>query len=115
MVSLIGFGLDSDVEVAATVVVLVRLSAELRGEEPGERKEHLALRFIAATFFALAVYLVVGGVRPRDRGAPRDIQASRGSPPRVEAGAGRRRGNRVVRVFALNEGREAWSGEHGDG
>ena len=62
-VSLIGFGVDSGIEVAAATVVLVRLRAELRGDEPDERKEALALRFIAVTFFLLAAYLVVEGVR----------------------------------------------------
>jgi divalent metal cation (Fe/Co/Zn/Cd) transporter len=62
-VSLIGFGLDSGIEVAAAAVVLVRLRAELRGDEPDERKEKLALRFIAVTFFVLAAYLLIEGTR----------------------------------------------------
>lgn len=62
-VSLIGFGLDSGIEVASAVVVLSRLTAELRGAEPDERKEKRALRFISVTFFALALYLAVDGVR----------------------------------------------------
>ena len=62
-VSLIGFGIDSGIEVAAATVVLVRLTAELRGGEPDEGKEKVALRFIAVTFFLLAGYLVFEGVR----------------------------------------------------
>lgn len=62
-VSLIGFGLDSAIEVASAVVVLVRLTAELRGAEPDERKEKLALKFISVTFFALAAYLIIDGTR----------------------------------------------------
>jgi divalent metal cation (Fe/Co/Zn/Cd) transporter len=62
-VSLIGFGVDSGIEVAAAAVVLTRLTAELRGGEPDPVKERRALRFIALTFFALAVYVVVEGVR----------------------------------------------------
>lgn len=62
-VSLIGFGIDSGIEVAAATVVLVRLTAELRGGEPDERKERMALRFIAVTFYLLAAYLVVEGIR----------------------------------------------------
>lgn len=62
-ISLVGFGIDSGIEVAAAVVVLVRLTAELRGGEPDPVKERRALRFIAATFFALAVYVTVVGVR----------------------------------------------------
>lgn len=61
-VSLIGFGLDSGIEVIAAAVVLVRLRAELRGSEPDEAKEKIALRIIALTFFALAAYLIIDGV-----------------------------------------------------
>jgi divalent metal cation (Fe/Co/Zn/Cd) transporter len=62
-VSLIGFGIDSGIEVAAATVVLVRLTAELRGAEPDERKERAALRVIAVTFYLLAGYLVIEGIR----------------------------------------------------
>jgi divalent metal cation (Fe/Co/Zn/Cd) transporter len=62
-VSLIGFGLDSGIEVISAAVVVTRLTAGLRGAEPDERKEKLALRIVAVTFFALAAYLVVQGVR----------------------------------------------------
>jgi divalent metal cation (Fe/Co/Zn/Cd) transporter len=62
-VSLVGFGLDSGIEVASAVVVLVRLSSDLRGDEPDERRELVALRAIAVTFFLLAAYLVVDGIR----------------------------------------------------
>ncbi|RIX30451.1 cation transporter [Amnibacterium setariae] len=61
-VSLVGFGLDSGIEVASAAVVLVRLLADLRGREPDERAERIALRLIAGTFFALAAYLLVDGV-----------------------------------------------------
>jgi divalent metal cation (Fe/Co/Zn/Cd) transporter len=62
-ISLVGFGIDSGIEVAAATVVLVRLLSELRGREPDEAKERRALRFIAITFFALAGYVVVEGIR----------------------------------------------------
>lgn len=62
-VSLIGFGVDSGIEVAAAAVVLVRLLAEIKGGEPDEAKERKALKFIAVTFFALAAYVTVEGVR----------------------------------------------------
>jgi divalent metal cation (Fe/Co/Zn/Cd) transporter len=62
-VSLIGFGADSGIEVAAATVVLIRLLAEIKGGEPDEAKERKALRFIALTFFALALYVVIEGVR----------------------------------------------------
>jgi divalent metal cation (Fe/Co/Zn/Cd) transporter len=62
-VALVGFGIDSGIEVAAATVVIVRLLADLRGDQYDANKERLALRFIALTFFALAVYVVVQGVR----------------------------------------------------
>ena len=62
-VSLIGFGVDSVIEVAAATVVLVRLLATIRGGEPDEAKERRALKFIAITFFALAAYVIVEGAR----------------------------------------------------
>jgi divalent metal cation (Fe/Co/Zn/Cd) transporter len=62
-VSLIGFGIDSGIEVAAAAVVLTRLTAEIRGGDPDPAKERRALRFIAVTFFALAVYVTVVGAR----------------------------------------------------
>ena len=62
LVSLVGFGVDSGIEVAAAGVVLHRLLAEVRGGEVDEAKERRALRFIALTFFALAAYVTVEGV-----------------------------------------------------
>ena len=62
-VSLIGFGVDSVIEVAAATVVLVRLLATARGGEPDEVKERRALKFIAVTFFVLAAYVVFEGAR----------------------------------------------------
>ena len=71
-VALTGFGVDSGIEVAAAVVVLVRLLAEVRGHGVDERKEGLALRFIALTFFALAAYVLVEGTRDLVTGATPD-------------------------------------------
>lgn len=62
-VSLVGFGIDSGIEVAAAAVVMARLMAEVRGREPDDVKERRALRFVAVTFFALAAYVVVVGAR----------------------------------------------------
>ena len=61
-VSLIGFGLDSGIEVISAVIVVIRLAAEVRGDEPDERKEKIALRAVALTFFVLAAYLVIAGI-----------------------------------------------------
>lgn len=63
LVSLIGFGIDSGIEVAAAGVVLHRLYADIRGGEVDEAKEKRALRFVAVTFFALAAYVTFEGVR----------------------------------------------------
>ena len=71
-VALTGFGFDSGIEVAAAAVVLTRLLAELRGAGVDERKEWLALRFIALTFFALAAYVLVEGARDLITGATPD-------------------------------------------
>lgn len=62
LVSLVGFGIDSGIEVAAAGVVLHRLSAEIRGGHVDEAKERRALRFIALTFYALAAYVTFEGV-----------------------------------------------------
>ncbi|HET9655016.1 MAG TPA: cation transporter [Kineosporiaceae bacterium] len=62
-VSLVGFGLDSGIELAAAVVVLIRLSADLRGGEPDEAAQRRALQFIAVTFLALAGYVTIEGIR----------------------------------------------------
>src|SRR4051812_35142548 len=52
-VALAGFGLDSLIEVGASVVVIWELSGV------GERRQRRALRLIGAAFAALAVYLLV--------------------------------------------------------
>ena len=59
-VALVGFGLDSVIELLAATVVLWRMSLEARGEdahrvEMAERRVH---RFVGATFFALAAYVM---------------------------------------------------------
>lgn len=63
LVSLVGFGLDSGIESASAIIVALRLSARLRDGEPDEDKERLALRAVAITFFLLAAYVIIVGVR----------------------------------------------------
>ncbi|WP_199423062.1 cation transporter [Actinotalea solisilvae] len=63
LVSVVGFGVDSAIESAAGVLVAVRLAARLRDGVTDERRERRALRAIAVTFFLLAGYVVVEGVR----------------------------------------------------
>jgi divalent metal cation (Fe/Co/Zn/Cd) transporter len=58
-IALIGFGLDSVIEVAAAAVLLWRLSLETRGVdgEELERAEQTVRRFVGGTFLALAAYV----------------------------------------------------------
>jgi divalent metal cation (Fe/Co/Zn/Cd) transporter len=63
LVSLVGFGLDSGIESIAGVLVGLRLAARLRHGEPDERRERRTLKLVAVTFFALAGYVTVEGIR----------------------------------------------------
>jgi divalent metal cation (Fe/Co/Zn/Cd) transporter len=63
LVSLVGFGVDSGIESMAAVLVGLRLAARLRDGEADEVKERRALKAVAVTFFVLAAYVVVEGVR----------------------------------------------------
>lgn len=56
--ALLGFGLDSVIEVASAMA----LSWQFASKDP-ERREHLTLRIIALSFFALAVFVSVDAVR----------------------------------------------------
>jgi divalent metal cation (Fe/Co/Zn/Cd) transporter len=56
--ALIGFGLDSVVEIASAAAVAWQFSAD----DP-ESREKTALRFIACSFFALAAYVTFDAVR----------------------------------------------------
>lgn len=56
--ALIGFGLDSVIEVASALA----LSWQFSAKDP-ERREHLTLRIIAISFFALAAFVSVDAVR----------------------------------------------------
>jgi len=60
-IALVGFGLDSVVELAAAGALLWRLSVEERGADPEsvERAERRVGRFIGVTFLALALYVTV--------------------------------------------------------
>jgi divalent metal cation (Fe/Co/Zn/Cd) transporter len=56
--ALIGFGLDSVIEVTSALA----LSWQFSAKNP-ERREHLTLRIIAISFFALAAFVAVDAVR----------------------------------------------------
>jgi divalent metal cation (Fe/Co/Zn/Cd) transporter len=62
-ISLIGFGVDSGIEVFAAVLVLTRLRAQFYGGEFDETKERRALKLIGLTFFVLAIYVSVSSLR----------------------------------------------------
>ena len=63
LVSVVGFGIDSGIESIAAVLVALRLSARLRHGQTDEHKEKIALRLVAVTFFILAAYVTVEGIR----------------------------------------------------
>jgi divalent metal cation (Fe/Co/Zn/Cd) transporter len=63
LVSLVGFGIDSGIESISAVLVAARLSARLRHGSIDEAKERRALRLVAITFFVLAGYVTIAGVR----------------------------------------------------
>ena len=63
LVSVVGFGIDSGIESIAGVLVGLRLSARLRYGEADEHRERLALRLVAGTFFLLAAYVTIEGIR----------------------------------------------------
>jgi divalent metal cation (Fe/Co/Zn/Cd) transporter len=64
--ALIAFGLDSIVEIFASMVVIRNLG-DLR-TDPGDRRVHRSLRLIAVAFWLLAAFLVVVSVRGLVRG-----------------------------------------------
>jgi divalent metal cation (Fe/Co/Zn/Cd) transporter len=63
--ALIGFGLDSVIEVASATAV----AWQFAGRDP-ESRERTALRIIAVSFFALAAYVTIDSVRALFGGAP---------------------------------------------
>lgn len=63
LVSLVGFGVDSAIESAVAALVAWRLRARLRSGAVDERRERATLRWVAVSFFLLAGYVVVEGIR----------------------------------------------------
>lgn len=64
-IALVGFGLDSVIELMSAGVVIW----QLRGEIAGEDRQTRAVRLIGVTFFALAVYLAAQSIRDLAAGA----------------------------------------------
>jgi divalent metal cation (Fe/Co/Zn/Cd) transporter len=65
--ALVGFGLDSTIEVASAAAVAWQFS----GRDP-EAREHVALRVIAVSFFVLAAYVTVDALRALAGGGETD-------------------------------------------
>lgn len=59
--ALVGFGLDSIIEVSSAAAVAWQFSA--RDHQQRERREQTALRLIALSFFALAVFVTADAIR----------------------------------------------------
>jgi divalent metal cation (Fe/Co/Zn/Cd) transporter len=57
-IALVGFGLDSVVEVGSALVIVWRLSHRSTDREADERIERCAVRLIALSFLAVALYVV---------------------------------------------------------
>jgi divalent metal cation (Fe/Co/Zn/Cd) transporter len=60
-ISLVGFGVDSLIELISGLAVLWRMKVDHRIDQR-ERNEKLALKFIGWSFIALAVYLIFGAI-----------------------------------------------------
>jgi divalent metal cation (Fe/Co/Zn/Cd) transporter len=58
-VALVGFGLDSVIELFSAAIVIW----QLRGEIAGQDRQTRAVRLIGVTFFALAAYLTADSIR----------------------------------------------------
>lgn len=58
-VALTSWGIDSGIEVVTAVLVVIHLQGMLAGRDGNEARERRYLRIVAATFYALAVYVVV--------------------------------------------------------
>ena len=57
-IALVGFGLDSVIELLSATIVIW----QLRGEIAGQDRQTRALRLIGVTFFALAAYLTIDSI-----------------------------------------------------
>jgi cation diffusion facilitator family transporter len=61
-IALVGFGLDSVVEVSSALVIAWRLSRQGPDQAANERVERRAVRLIALSFFAIATYVTYDAV-----------------------------------------------------
>jgi divalent metal cation (Fe/Co/Zn/Cd) transporter len=58
-IALVGFGLDSVIEVSSALVIVWRLSRQSSDSAANERFERRAVRLIACSFFAIAAYVTL--------------------------------------------------------
>jgi divalent metal cation (Fe/Co/Zn/Cd) transporter len=61
-IALVGFGLDSVVEVSSALVIVWRLSRQAADHAANERAERRAVRLIALSFFGIAAYVTVDSI-----------------------------------------------------
>jgi divalent metal cation (Fe/Co/Zn/Cd) transporter len=61
-IALVGFGLDSVIEVSSALVIVWRLTRQSANAAANERAERRAVRLIAGSFFALAAYVAIDAV-----------------------------------------------------
>lgn len=61
-IALVGFGLDSLVEVSSALVIAWRLSKQSTDQGMNERNERRAVRLIAGTFFLIAAYVAYDSI-----------------------------------------------------
>jgi cation diffusion facilitator family transporter len=61
-IALVGFGLDSVVEVSSALVIVWRLSRQSSDHAANERAERLAVRLIAFSFLAIALYVTYDSI-----------------------------------------------------
>jgi divalent metal cation (Fe/Co/Zn/Cd) transporter len=62
-IALVGFGLDSIVEVSSALIIVWRLARQSGDHDSNERAERWAVRLIALSFFAIAAYVASDAVR----------------------------------------------------
>jgi divalent metal cation (Fe/Co/Zn/Cd) transporter len=62
-IALVGFGLDSIVEVTSALVIVWRLSQQSDDDDANEQAEQVAVRLIALSFLAIAAYVTFDAVR----------------------------------------------------
>lgn len=73
-ISLVGFGIDSFIEMASGAVLLWRLSVDVN-EQERQQNERTALRIVGLCFFALSAYIAYEAIS--------DLSAHRGPEPSI--------------------------------